>query len=68
MKNVDARLDKLARVWPREPCPDCERRPAVVCVTDEDEPAPCYPEGPCPVCGRMRSTVPVLVGIDCDRL
>jgi hypothetical protein len=62
------RLDRLAKLWPRPPCPDCEARPAVVCVADRETPAPRYPEGVCPRCGRQLFTIPVFVGVECDRL
>jgi hypothetical protein len=65
---VEKRLQNLARVWPPEPCPDCVSRLAIVCLPHEDDPVPDYPEGRCAVCGRIRFTVPVLIGVDCDAL
>jgi hypothetical protein len=62
------RLQNLAHIWPPQPCPECESRPAIVCIPTEDAPAPDYPEGRCPVCGRICLTVPVLVGVDCNEL
>jgi hypothetical protein len=65
---MERRLQNLARIWPSQPCPACESRPAIVCVQRADDPVPDYPEGRCPACGRTLFTVPILVGVDCNEL
>jgi hypothetical protein len=66
--SLERRLRDLARIWPPAPCPACQARPAIVCVPDEDAPVPPFPEGRCPVCGRVRYTVALVIGVDCDAI
>jgi hypothetical protein len=65
---MERRLQNLTRIWPPAPCPDCQRRPALVCIPHEDDPVPDYPEGRCDTCGRLLYTVSILVGVDCEAL
>lgn len=69
MSSLGARLAKLAVIWPREPCPLCRDRPAVLFAPDEDAPLPeVLPYGPCPGCGRLLYDVPILVGVAEDAI
>ena len=65
---MDKRLEKLFRIWPPQKCSECLARPAIFSIESADDPIPKFPEGRCPVCGSMRYTVPVFVGIDCDKI
>jgi hypothetical protein len=65
---MERRLAKLQTIWPPAPCPDCQRRPALVCIQHADDPVPDYPVGRCGACGRLLTTVPILVGIRCEDL
>jgi hypothetical protein len=65
---MDRRLERLFRIFPPEKCAQCLARPPIYCIEHEDDPVPDFEEGPCPVCGSMRYTVPIVVGVDCDKL
>jgi hypothetical protein len=57
---LSTRLAGLQKVWPRQMCPECRARRALLCVDGDGESVPVYPGGICDRCGRFRPSVLVI--------
>jgi hypothetical protein len=57
---LTTRLARLQKLWPLQPCAECRKRPAIVCIAEGEEP-PRFEDGVCPRCGTFGPTVVVML-------